>query len=273
MNSQITRYFPPGMKFVSPEENDDLKIAINYFDNEQIVLVPEPWANFRYGTGYEGIKLFYRDKLINLRFQPTFLDQYNHIPGTSAEAYVSILDKDFHSGQFIENDKFEVWYYDILEKVYWHIGQGTIQQVIDKTINCWIPKAFTVRYKTRLALLKDTEGFRIDIADALSRLSFINQFHILLADDIEHRFQVELEFQDELLSKEQLKELINAVSYLSYESTRYRINYENCIDENNMMTFKSIRILFATWNNKEFVTIKFFQKCDNHHIDLKNNPL
>jgi len=255
MNPQITRYFSPGIKFIPPVKKDDLKITIHYFEKDQIEPVAEPWSKFRYGLKYEGLKLFYRGKIVNLRFPPSFLDEFPHTPGTIAETFVSIHDRDLYSGQFIKNDKCDIWYYDVVEKQYYTVGEGVIDEVIDQTIVCWTPKAFTYRYKNKLSLLKDTDGFQIDITDALSKLSFVDTFDIKLTGDAEHLFQIEIHPRN-APTKDDLKELVHLLTYLSYGTFRYRINYENSLNPEEALIYNNPRILFATWNDFEFVTIK-----------------
>ena len=245
-------YFPRGLNCYHPA--DDIKVSIKYFDENLNIEVPKEWESFKYGLLYEGLKFFYKNKILNITQVPTFLGEYNHLPGDTIEAFIHIHDPAFHHGQFKEKDEFEVWFYDVLQQKYFVIGKGIFQEIINQSLRDWNTEMFVARYNKKLHLIPEADGITIDIIDAFSRLEFVKDIKLKCSKSPKYYIQVLLITDKELLGAPQLKELFNMIKYIDFGTTRYKIDYMNKLEEGKLR-YRNVQIELASRNDKEFFTV------------------
>lgn len=234
-------------------DSNHIKIVLQNFTEGCIRPVPIEWETFRYGKGYEDVKLFYDGKIVNLKTVPTFFGEYNYLAGQKFEALIQIQDVALHYGQFKENDVFEIWHYNPKSEKYLIIGKGFFKQIIQEKLRIWNTEMFTKRYSKKLEEIPENDGILIDSFDAFARLKFVD-FIKINKKKTKNSVYVELVINKVVLTISDLNELLIMVDFISYETVRYKIDFKSCVD-NKVLKYQNIQLELASWNNKVFFTI------------------
>ena len=234
-------------------DSDDLKILLQNFEDGSTKSVPFEWETFRYGKGYEDLKLFYNGKIINLVTVPTFFGEYNYLAGQKIDALIQIQDVALHYGQFKENDVFELWHYNANSEKYLIIGEGFFKQIIKEKLKIWNTEMFTKRYSKKLEEIPENDGILIDSFDAFTNLEFVESIKVNRKDP-KNLIDFLLLIDKSSLNTSDLNDLLSMINYISYDTTRYKIDYKSEV-ENKKLKYKDLQLELASWDSKVFFTI------------------
>ena len=251
-------YFPPMENFISPAGNEDAKISILYFEEDKVCALAENTQGYLKKNQQNSLSLFFKNKLVNLKCPPWFLDNYPHSPGTSAQAFIAINDRELFYGQFNEGDDFDVLFYDASLNKNFCIGKGTFQHIIHQHLLGWSTTDFVSRYYKRLTPMINLDAVLIELNDGLSRLNFVEKISVSCSKNRDEIICVNLSPCIKTISKYQLKDLLSIVSFIKLENDRYNIDYEVYLDTNLKANYSNIELQIALWNSFEFITIKIF---------------
>ena len=242
-------------------DSNHIKIVLQNFTEGAIKPVPLEWETFRYGKGYEDVKLFYDGKIINLETVPTFFGEYNYLAGEKLDALIQIQDVALHYVQFKENDVFEIWHYNANSEKYLIIGEGFFKQIIKEKLKIWNTEMFTKRYSKKLEEIPENDGILIDSFDAFANLEFVESIKVNRKAP-KNLIDFLLLINKSSLNTSDLNDLLGMIDYISYETTRYKIDFNSRVD-NKVLKYQNVQLELASWNSKVFFTIGI--RCTSTH--------
>jgi hypothetical protein len=197
------------------------------------------------GNGYRG-QFYYNGKDWDAPQQ--FLDKEICNLGDTVKVYLQTLSPDFHVGQFVVGQKFEI------REGAKTIGKGKITKILRQDFNYWDGSTFMKSLDKEIQPYSDSDdllGLRVDFDDCLTATEIIDDIEFEMIGKLECMMLVKCKLiKKKLRPREVADKIIECwKTRLATSNQLYKVQMDTRYDANNKLHIDRFVLTFATWHS------------------------
>jgi hypothetical protein len=198
------------------------------------------------GNGYRG-QFYYNGKDWDAPQQ--FLDKEICNLGETVKVYLQTLSTDFHVGQFIVGQEFEI------REGAKTVGRGKIINILRPDFNYWDGSTFLQAIDKNIKPYSDSDdllGFRIDFEGWLSETEIIDDIEFEMTGNLESMMLVKCKLINNTLQPREVSDKIIECwkTRLATSNQLFKVHMETHYDsDKNQLHIVKFVLTFATWHS------------------------